>query len=208
MRKLDNIAIVIFGVLMIVVSPICLWGSSVFNAELSRWQAARVIQEAGELTTVRQGSDVAIVGSIPPNAAAPREGLALYDEWKLARGVGESERKWQVTDGHKPVFELLLGGQGVVVQSAGATLYGTREVMVSHDEKLKGFTPGSEITVLGTRASFEESFQAQAEVMCGGGRDECLGQFSKTSTVLVIVTAVLVLAGIGLVWFGFRRLRA
>jgi hypothetical protein len=207
-RKLDNIAIIVFGVLMIVVSPVCLWGSSVFNEELSRWQAARFIQEAGELATIPEGSDVAIVGSIPPDAAAPREGFAIYEVWELTYGVGESERKWRVTGGHKPVFGLLLGEQGVAIQSARATLYNTREVGVSHEERLEGLTPGSEITILGTLSSSQESFEVQAEVICGGGRDQCLGQFSRPSIILVVVTVVLILAGIGLVWFGLRRLRA
>jgi len=207
MSKLDNIAIVVFGVLMIVISPVCLWGSSVFNEELSRWQSARFIQEAGELTNIPKGSDVAIVGSIPADTAAPREGLAIYEVWKLTYGVGESKRKWRVTDGHKPVFELLLGEQGIMIQSARATLYNTRRVIVSHDERLEGLAPGSETTVLGTLSSSEEPFEVQADVVCGGGRDKCLKQFSSPSIILVVVTVILVLAGIGVVWFGLRRLR-
>lgn len=208
MSKLDNIAIIVFGVLMIVVSPVCLWGSSVFNEELSRWQAARFIQEAGELATIPKGSNVAIVGSIPPNVAAPREGLAIYEVWKLAYGVGESKQKWRVVGGHKPAFELLPGEQGITIQSARATLYNTREVRVSHDERLEGLAPGSEITILGTLSSSKEPFEVQAEVVCGGGRDECLKQLSSPSIILIVVTVALILAGIGLVWFGLRRLRA
>jgi hypothetical protein len=207
MNKLNNIAIVIFGVLMIVLSPLCLWGSSVFNEELNRWQSARFIQEAGELPNIPIGSDVAIVGSIPADMVAPREGLAIYEVWELTYGVGESRQKWRATGGHKPVFELLLDEQKITIQSARSILHNTRRVSVSHDERLEGLVPGSEATVLGTLAFAEETFDVQAEIICGGGKDTCLEQFSNTSIILVAVTAILALAGIGLVWFGLGRLR-
>lgn len=202
MRKLNNIAIAMVGVSMILMSPMCLWGSSLFNAELGRWKAARFVGQAGEFAAIPTGSDVAILGSIAPQTAAPREGLAIYEEWQRA----SNGRGWQVTVRHQPAFELLLGEQSITVQSTDATLYNTREVLVSTG-KLDGFAPGSPITVLGRVTSPDEPFQVQAEVICGGGRDECMGQFSSTSTIFVVVTIVLLLAGIGLAWLGVRRLR-
>ena len=203
MKKLNNLAIVVFGVLMIALAPACLWGSSVFDEELSRWQGARTIQEAGELANLAQGSEAVITGSIPSDAEAPREGFALFQVWKLTYGAGESRRKWRVQSVQPPTFELRLDRQGVQVRSAGATLYKGREVRVSGDEKLKGFEPGSEITVLGTLSAS----QVQAEVICGGGRETCFRQLSSPSAVLIAVAVVLVLGGVALIWFGLRRIR-
>lgn len=84
----------------------------------------------------------------------------------------------------------------------------TQEVQLDFKTKLKGFAPGSEVTVMGTVASPDDPPQVRADIVCGGDRGACLGQMTQWSMIAAIVAAFLALRGVGLVVLGVKRLRA
>jgi hypothetical protein len=206
--KLNNVAIVVCGLLAFVCSLVLVWGGGVQGEEYERWEAALLLQDAAELRTVGVQSDGVVVGSVDPETPASAEGLAMYEYWKMEiRGSGRSRRR--VTEhvpayDYKPGFRLLFDGQEVTVQSERAYFRDTQDIMVGGDVWHHGFAPGDGVTVFGTVLSAGE---VQADVICGGNREECLEGFSKQTLVTFIIAAILILVGGGLIWLGIARLR-
>lgn len=207
MKNLNNIAIIIFGVLAILITPVCLWGSAVFNEDYSRWQAATNLQTLADLQSVDSGRDLSIVGILPSGIARPQEGLVIYEEFSLKYGVGETRKKWRLTGAHKPDFEIPLHGEQVTVRASEAELLNTEYVLLEYDQRLEGFAPGTEITIFGQLTSDQKPYEVSALAICAGNREECLGEYSNPSTILIIVMVVLILAGIGMIWLGVRKMR-
>jgi hypothetical protein len=211
MRKLNNIAIVIFGLLSFVCSFVLVWGGGVQNDEFERWQDAPLIQETNELQSIADQGDVIITGSIDPEMPASAEGLALHDHWQLnTRGSGSNRQQtWEhiYASDHKPAFQLLRDSdQAVTILSTGAVLLNTQEVMVSGSVRHNGFAPGDRVTVFGTIPSSGTPFEVQADVICGGNNEACLESLAKNIIVFYAIAAILILVGGGLVWIGIRKL--
>ncbi len=210
-RQLNNIAIIIFGLLAFVCSFALKWGGNVQNAEFERWRDAPSIHETGELQSYAHGSDVAITGSIDPGTPASAEGLALHEHWQQkTQGSGSNRRQtWEhiYAYDHKPTFELLRDGdQPVTVQSTIALLLNTREVTVSGSVRHNGFAPGDKATVFGTLRSSSAPFEVQAGVICGGNSDECIESLAKSVLTLYIIATILILVGGVTVLIGIRKL--
>jgi hypothetical protein len=210
-NKLNNIAIVIFGLLAFACSFALVWGGQVQNADYERWQDAPLIQQTGELQSHAPGSDVVLVGSIDPGTSASEEGLAMYEYWQQkTHGSGSNRRQtWEHTYSYdyKPTFALLRDGdQPVTIRSDSALLLNTREVMVGGSVRHNGFAPGDEVTVLGTVRSANAPFEVQANVICGGDSDECLESLAKSVLALYIIAAILILVGGVVVLIGIRKL--
>jgi len=207
-RTLNNIAIIIFGVLFIGGSLFCFSIGSFGRTERSRWEAAPLVQEAGELRTMEEGNDVALTGFIAPDTPEVRGGLALFERWKYKRSSGQRTYYWERILSHKPAFELLLGEQRVVVHSAEAALVYAREVRESYRRKLVGFAPGDEVTVLGTVTLASGSPQVHAKYICGSNKEACLKHFSHIWGLTVAAVVLFFLLGGGLIGLGIVRLRA
>jgi hypothetical protein len=210
--KLNNIAIVIFGLLSFVCSFVLVWGGGVQNDEFERWQDAPLIQETGELQSIAEQGDVIVVGSIDPETPASSEGLALHDYWQQKTQVSGGSRRqtWEhvYASDHKPAFQLLCSGdRPVTIQSTSAVLLNTREVMVSGSVRHEGFAPGDGVTVFGTTRSSNAPFEVQADIICGGSNEACLESLAKNIVGFYAIAAVLILVGGGLVWVGVRKLR-
>jgi hypothetical protein len=209
-RKADNIAIVIFGVIFIVGSVFCLVISVVQGTKHDRWQAARQIQELGELREVGKEGDVMVSGAIASWTPAAQRGFALYEVWEReVHYSGNRKREtWSQAYAHKPDFELLFGAHPIVVQSERAALQKTSRVQLDVKTRLQGFVPGDEVTVMGTVVLPDDPSTVRAEIVCGGDRRACLGEMTQWAVVAALAAVVLVLGGIGLVVFGVRRSRA
>ena len=215
-NKLNNIAIVIFGLLAFACSFALVWGGHVQNADYERWRDAPLIQQTGELQSHAPESDVVVVGSIDPDAPASEEGLAMYEYWQQkTHGSGSNRRQtWEHTYSYdyKPTFALLRDGdQPVTIRSDSALLLDTREVMVGGSFRHTGFAPGDEVTVFGSARpadvrSADAPFEVQANVICGGDSDECLESLAKSVLALYVITAILILVGGVIVLIGIRKL--
>jgi hypothetical protein len=207
-KKANNIAIVVFGGLFIVGSFVCLAISFAERNKHDRWQAAPQLRELSELRTIGPGNDVTIAGSIAPDMPASNEGLALYETWELEIYYSNQQEKktWKQIYAHKPDLELLFGGHSsIVVQSERAVFQQTKEVQLDFTTKLTGFAPGDEVIVMG--GVTPAGNRVQALILCGGDREQCLGQMSTGATIALVVAAIVALGGIGLVAWGVRRLR-
>ena len=211
LRKLNNIAIIIFGLLSFVCSFVLVWGGGVQSDEFERWQAAPLIQGTDELHTVGAQNDITIVGSIDPETPASAEGLAIYEYWET-KSQGSGSRRRLVTEhiyarDHKPAFQLLFDGQTTVtVQSEHAILDNTRDVMISGRVRHHGFSPGDDVTVFGTMLSASAPFEVQADIICGGSHETCLESQAKSIIGFYTIAAILILVGGGLLaLLGLRR---
>jgi len=209
-RKVNTIAIFLFGLLCMVGSVICLATSIYEGARHDRWQAAAELKEVGELERVGVGGDVTIVGSVAPWTPAAQEGLALYESWERELDYdGDEEREtWNRVFVYKPDFELLFGGHSITIQGERAALQRTRELYQGVDFKLTGFAPGDEVTVMGTVDSLDGGSAVRANIVCGDKRETCLGQMGLMSKIAAVAAAFLALGGVGLGVWGVRRLRA
>jgi hypothetical protein len=209
-RKADNIAIVIFGVIFIVGSVFCLVISVVQGTKHDRWQAARQIQELGELREVGKEGDVMVSGAIASWTPAAQRGFALYKVWEReVHYSGNRKREtWSQAYAHKPDFELIFGAHPIVVQSERAALQKTSRVQLDVKTRLQGFVPGDEVTVMGTVVLPDDPSTVRAEIVCGGDRGACLGEMTQWAVVAALGAVVAALGGIGLVVFGVRRSRA
>jgi hypothetical protein len=213
MRRLNAIAIIVFGVLSFACSGVLVAISFTWNDDYERWQAAPVIQEGqevGELQAIGEGSDVVVVGTIDPAMPPSDEGLAIYSYWRRkTTGSGDHRRQsWELVSarGHTPAFHLLLGGQAIMIEPKEfVDLRNTRESLVSGGAKLIGFAPGDGVTVFGAVISAGVPFEVEASTICGGERQECLEIFARDILVFFIVAAILILIGGGLVWVGVRQ---
>jgi hypothetical protein len=215
-RRLNGIAIVLVGLLSFVCSAGLVIVGSTLNAGYDRWQAALVVeqaQQANELSSVTDGRDVVLIGTIDPVMETGTEGLAIYNYWRRrVSGTGASRRhSWEYTAAlsNHPTFRLLVGDdQGFFVQSRGLLdLRLTRDAWIDGSGKVSGFAPGDGVTVFGTVASTVPPLQIRANAICGGEYQKCLETFSRDVRVLFIVAGVLILAGGGVIWVGIRQLR-
>ncbi len=207
-RKLNSVAILIFGVLFVLASIVCLLLGFTGQKEYDRWKAVPPIQQIGALEAVAQGSDVAVVGTIAPWTSATVEGFALYQKWEceIKQSGRQKRRVCSMTEAYRPDFELLLGDEAVAIRAGKASLGNAREVELVGDARLEGLAPGDEVTVLGTRASTDEP-GVQAQVVCGGGWEACVQRYAESTTFAGIVAAVVLLVGGVLIWVGIRQLR-
>ncbi|RMF35182.1 MAG: hypothetical protein D6759_04990, partial [Chloroflexi bacterium] len=203
-RKLDRIASVILGILILGGGLVCAMMSRAGQEDLKRWKAAPVVQEAGDLRTLGEGRDVALTGAISSDAPVAREGLVLYTYWEEevryryeSGGQRRRYRSWQLKSSVQPPFPLLLDGQSVTVRSARAVLYNERVIRVGSHAQLKGFAPGDQVTVMGTVGALTTPPEVEAEVVCGGDRRACLNALTTTSILMVVLAGVIVLAGAG-----------
>jgi hypothetical protein len=207
-KKINDVAIVVFGGVFILGSLACLAMSFMERAKHDRWQDAPQLHELGELRTIGLGNDVTLAGFIAPDTPVSSQGLALYETWERETHYSGSRKRetWTQIYAHKPDFELLFVDQRVVIQSTRAIFQKTREIQLNSKTELKGFAPGDEVTIMGTVASTDGA-QVQADILCGGSRAQCLGQISTGATIALVVAAISVLVGIGLAVLGIRRLR-
>jgi hypothetical protein len=208
-RQINAIAIVIFGVLFIVGSFVCLFAGFASQDEYDRWQAVPPIREMDELATVAQDSDVAVVGVVAPWTPQATQGLAMYEYWEaqIKQSGSQKRRVWTMTNSYRPDFELLLGDEAISILSSKASLGNTREVTLSANVTLKGLAPGDQTTVLGTLASSDKPFKVQAQAICGGSKEACVERYAKGANFGGIVAAIALLIGGVLVWVGIRQLR-
>ena len=208
MKKVNNIAIIIFGVLALVAIPICMWGTTVFNAEFVRWKGAIIVDTAETAHSLQTGDDVVIVSRLPQDMEKSREGFALYQEWTLKLPVGESKKKWHLTDSYKPGFKIMLDGQPITIRATRAEIAQTDFYNVGYDLQYEGIEPGSEITIFGQVTSTDDHTLVTAEMICAADRDECMKEYSAPTYIMVIISVVLALSGIGLIWLGIKKLRS
>jgi hypothetical protein len=207
-RKINAIAIVIFGVLFVVGSSVCLFVSFVGQEEYDHWRAVSLIQEMDELAAVAQDNDVAVVGTIAPWTPKATQGLAMYEHWEsqIKQSGRQKRRVWTMTNSYRPNFELLLGDEAISILSNKASLGNTREVTLSANVTLKGLAPGDSATVLGTLVSTDEPFKVQAQAICGGGKEACVERYAEGANFGGIVAAIALLVGGVLIWVGIRQL--
>jgi hypothetical protein len=212
MRTINNIAIIIFGVLLIAGSLACVFGSLFEKTERSRWETAPLVQQAGELQTLSEGRDIVLVGVISSDTPPAREGLALYEYWtREVRYYGKQRQYiWEEDPfhSHKPVFEVLLGKQDIPVQSKHASFRNARKIQVSARARLEGFAPGDTVTVMGIVTQVAGLPQVRARYISGGERETSLKQFSHFSIIWAVIAALMFLGGSGLIGWGIVRLRA
>ena len=212
-QKLNWIAGVILGLLIIGGGLVCAMMGRIGQEDLKRWKAAPVVQEAGDLRTLGEGRDVALTGTISSDAPVAREGLVLYTYWEKEvryryKSGGQRQRyySWQLKSKVKPPFPLLLNGQSVTVQSWRAVLYNERVVQVGPRAQLKGFAPGDQVTVMGTVVALTTPPEVKAEVICGGDRKACLNALTTTSIMTAVFAGVIILVGAGVAGWGLVRL--
>lgn len=208
MNKINNVAIVIFGVLAIIAIPICMWGSSVFNAEFVRWKEAIIVETADTLNSLNTMDDVILPALLPQDMERSREGFSLYEEWTLKLPVGESRKKWFLTDSFKPAFEITMDGEPITIRGTGARLYYTQYVMVGYDLRFEGIEPGSQITIFGQVSSVEDHLAVKADIICAADKNDCMKEFSQPSQMLIITAVVLAVSGLGLIWYGIKKIRS
>jgi hypothetical protein len=206
--KMVSPGVMIMGLFLVGFGLFLTSQSSVQSSQFGRWQAAPLVREAGELQTIGSGSDVVIVGSIDLENPVSAEGFVVYDYWEERRdSLDHGRRSWESVSANKyrPAFQLLLGSQAIVIQSWHAALHNTQTASIGISVKLQGFSLGERVTVFGTLVSPDEPFEVDADVICGGGNEECLEGFSGVSTSLLTIAVVMVLVGGGLTWAGARK---
>ena len=214
-RRLNGIAIVLVGLLSFVCSAVLVIVGSTLNAGYERWQAALAVGQApqsSELSSVTDGRDVVLVGTIDPAMPTGTEGLAIYNYWRRrVRGTGSGRRhsqEYTAALSNHPTFQLLVGDQAFFVQGRGPLdLRLTRDAWIDGAGKVSGFAPGDGVTVFGTVVSTVPPLQIRANAICGGEYQECLETFSRDVRVLFLVAGVLILAGGGVTWVGVRQFR-
>jgi hypothetical protein len=208
-RKFEATVGIILGLVMVVGGFILISQGAKENRDFNRWQAALLVQETAELQAIGDGSDVVMAGSIDLKNPVS-EGFVIYNYWEQRRDSLEHGRlSWERVSAqdYRPAFQLLLGDQEVMVHSWRAVLYNTQEGLQSFNVKLEGFTLGERVAVFGTVVSPDAPFEVQANVICGGGREECLEGLSAGPTILPKIAAILILLGGGSIWLGVRGRR-
>jgi hypothetical protein len=178
------------------------------TSKFRRWQATPLVQETGELQAISSGSDVVMVGSIGLENPTSN-GKVIYTYWEERKDPLERGRRYwahvSAKDYRPGSFQLLLGNQTVTVQSGQASLRNAQEALISFNVKLEGFALGERVTVFGTVVSPNAPFEVQANIICGGGSEECLEGLSAGPSFLHKVAPILMLLGGGLIWAGARK---
>jgi hypothetical protein len=214
-RRLNGVAIVLVGLLSFVCSGFLVIVGRALNAGYDRGQTALVVgqaQQVSELSSVTDGRDIVLVGTIDPDMETGTEDLAIYNTWqRRVRGTGSGRRQsWEYTAAlsRHPTFQLLAGDQTFFVHGRGPLdLRLARDVWIDSIGKVSGFAPGDEVTVFGTVVSSVPPPQIRASAICGGVYQVCLETFFRDVRVLFIVAGVLILAGGGITWMGIRQVR-
>jgi hypothetical protein len=206
-RRFEATGVIIMGLVMIVGGLFLVSNGLEQNSKFHRWQAAPLVQEAGELQAIGSGNDVVIVGSIDLKNPTSK-GKVIYTYWEERRDPLKRRDYWAHVSAkdYKPSsFQLLLGNQTVTIQSWQASLRNAQEALISFNVKLEGFALGERVTIFGTVASPDAPFEVRASVICGGGSEGCLEALSVGPSFLLKVAPILMLVGGGLIWAGARK---
>jgi hypothetical protein len=214
-RRLNGVAIVLVGLLSFVCSGFLVIVGRALNAGYDRWQTALAVGQAqpiSELSSVTEGRDVVLVGTIDPDMETGTEDLAIYNTWqRRVRGTGASRRlSWEYTAAlsRHPTLQLSVGDQPFFVHGRGPLdLRLARNAWIDSTGKVSGFAPGDEVTVFGTVVSSVPPPRVRANAICGGAYQVCLETFFRDVRVLLIVAGVLIPAGGGVIWAGIRQFR-